>query len=221
MGNAQTWDTSYELVPSNGDSLSSAPLMYAGFTEGIRERIAHEHEITVGSNNPIHGRHLEGSFVGFCQSTCPFELPDGTALSDDHVGVLWFNKNNSVVYRWTGGDHSLGWLPISRLLTGLSNTGGYLPNGLSLYNSYLLHVGSLYDMLASSISIGLHSACGRIARAPSGWPDGADGGWLYGARRETDSITLLMYIDSAMDSTTLISGGTDWLRFSGGVSLGE
>ena len=217
MANTQTWDTDFELVPSNGDALSSAPLMFAGMTEGIRERVAHEHEMTVGSNNLIHGRHLEGSFVGFYQSTCPLTHVDGEVLSDQDVGRIWVNSRTSVAAVWAGsGKWSGGWQPISRKFAVRANTGGIQPPSLSVYGSFTENYWMVNYFTPAGLEVGLHPAYGWAAVVP-----GDAGGWMYAADWQTSQVDLYGVYDDDIGVITIASGGVDRVALAGGIGVGS
>ncbi len=216
MANTQAWNGDFELVPSNGDALSSTPLMFAGMTEGIRERVAHEHEMTIGSNNLIHGRHLEGSFMGFYQSTCPLTHADGEALGTNDIGRVWVNSRTKVASAWAGTSKQFGgWQPISRKFTGSSNTGGIQPPTIALYASqteddWMDHVFD--DPL---LEVGFHPAYGWVGI------DGEDeGGWMYMADWQTSHVDLYGVYNDDIGVVTITNGGTRDITLVGGIGVG-
>ncbi len=219
MGNEQTWDAGFELVPSNGDALSSAPLMFAGMTEGIRERVAHEHEMTVGSNNLIHGRHLEGSVVAFYQSTCPLTHPDGEDLGDDDIGLIWYDSGKTTLKVWMGADaETQGWEPISIKMTGLGDDDALQVMNVEASASRAETRAWWWTNRFAGLSNGLYPASGMCA--PSGlWQAG---GHCYSmVKTPTDATFNYMISDQLLNFSISAAMTTTYARFMGGFHVGE
>ncbi len=216
MANDQTWDTGYELVPSNDDALSSAPLMYAGLTEGLRERIAHEHEMTVGSNNQFHGRHLEGSFAAFYQSTCPLVHVDGEDLGDGDIGLVWYDSRTTVLKVWMGSDDETGgWEPISNTFAGYGDSAGL--RAMEVLTSITYYESEHWDDHVGAFVAGLGPVAGFVS----------DGGavvnttYAFAVDKAASSALIYYEKDGVIGTISIEDGGSDAHLLFGGFNLGE
>ena len=217
MAHSQTYDGNYEDTPSNGDVLSSAPLMFAGFTEGIRERIASEHEMTVGSNNIIHGRHKQGSFAGFYQSACPLLTADGEELTDSDIGMIWVNENTKIGYVWAGTDDDKGWQPLSRSHTGIGANSGWFQTSWQRANTHTRDQLLGILLAAPALVSGLNPAFGYVSPTS----DPADAGLMYAANRSGSNIDIYYYQGSTFNTISLTPGSSDPVIAIGGLGIGE
>src|SRR5688572_8543517 len=48
------------------------------------------------------GIHRAGSAQAFSQASAPTTIPDGTVLGAAHAGRIWFDSDDSTIWRWTG-----------------------------------------------------------------------------------------------------------------------
>lgn len=217
----QTWDTDFEDLPSNGEALSSAPVMWANFTEGIRERFDNEHEMGVDTNNSIHGRHDEGSFVGFAQSTCPLQMSDGRYLSDVDSGLLWMDTKTKTVYFYGGGDASSpnsaatrGWCPISD-----SDSAALVPVGSTTMTGARSKNDFFGFLSTMELSAGVYPFVGLTN------PDvvaNNDFGWCFALRYVDQSNVTIYYYDvlgAEQKSYSLVDNGTGNVYFWGNVPI--
>lgn len=85
----QDWNSTFKEKPSGNARRSAGDDAIRDTKEAFRERFAVEHEMTLGSNNSLHGEHKE-SGRGYISDTAPTENFYGESIPDSgHEGHIW------------------------------------------------------------------------------------------------------------------------------------
>ena len=163
-----TWDSSFEASPAGSDQFSVVDNRIRQVKRAVSERLQREHKFTPGTDNSLHGIHLEGSARVWYGGSTPTARPDGDAITTNDAGrIYWPSAGNILVYTgsaWTslaslsvGGDISCtGSLKIGdgsnvgitsdtdlmRLTSGTVTVNGDLDATGQLYAASSLKVGS-------------------------------------------------------------------------------
>lgn len=96
---AETWDVTFEALPTNTEDASLGDDRIRSTKLAIRERITKEHffDPAEAGTQPRQGLHRAGSAVSFIQAAAP-TTRNGVALTSADNGLLWVDTDDMLLY---------------------------------------------------------------------------------------------------------------------------
>lgn len=95
------WNNTFDNTPVVGSSSGLGFDDIVDLKKAVRERLGAEHRFDL-ADQATQGEHAPGSAICFVQATAPAARANGTTLSTDDAGVLWFDTTDLVLKVWNG-----------------------------------------------------------------------------------------------------------------------
>lgn len=94
----QTWDSTYESNPADGDNVGAGNEEFQNLKTSISTRLGREHNFTLAGTQTKHGWHKMGSARVFYGTSAPTDKCDASAVLDsDDTGCLWVDTTAASV----------------------------------------------------------------------------------------------------------------------------
>ncbi len=180
-----TWDSSFETIPANNDSISAGAQVIRTMKSAIRERMARDHYMELGGEDTDHGEHVQVTFhmpVEINPSTGEDKAALFTRDVEDKAELHWKDEDGQVLTLTAQG--ALNYTPDENLINptgsvvafmGASVPSGWLEcNGAAVsrttYENLFGAISTMYGVGDGSTTFNLPDLRGYFLR---GWDHGA------------------------------------------------